>query len=211
MYDPDDTFEEIRRNYDQEIPVNHPTEFVDPTPYGPPAQPVKPGLNSRGRMALGIGAVFLIGGSVVGYQAYSANAAENEAKAQAIQLEMQKLKLAELKEQNRAAEKDHAAEKKVNSTLQASIDRCVNAKADDANKGFGTTYRDIVDACKAQYATSTETGADMETAAASQSADGGADISTGVLLGGVAVVVLGGALAVRRGTKPETTHPHHCH
>lgn len=203
--------DEFDRLVNEEFPVNHATEYIDPNPYGTPAHAPKPGLTKRGKTALGIGAAVLASGSLLGYQAYSANAAENEAKAQAIQLEMQRLKLEELKEQNRAAEKDRTTEKKVNTTLQASIDKCVNAKEDDANKGFGTTYRDIVDACKAQYATSAETGKDLANAAASQPADSESGGNTSLLLGGVALAALGGALAVRRGTKSESTHQHACH
>lgn len=190
----------------KETPVNHHTEHIDP--YGPPAQPLKPGLTPRGKAALGIGAAVLVGGSLIGYQTYSSNAAEKEAQASALQLKMQELRLEELKEQNRAAERNHVAEKKANSTLQASIDKCVNSKEDDANKGFGTTYRDIVDACKAQYASSADTGKDLETTAAAQDTSGG--LNEGLLIGG-GVLAIGLLLVVKRGPKPEKTPYHGCH
>jgi hypothetical protein len=174
------------------------------SPYGAPVQPHKPGLTKRGKAALGIGAAVLAGGGLIGYQAYSADAAANETKAQEIALKQQQLELEKLKELNRASETNRKAQTSENKTRQASINACVKDKDDQVGKEYGSpSYQDVIDACQAQYS-STADGDDMESAASSKTANGGGGgVNEGVLLGG-GVLVLFLVAAAKKGKR---SHP----
>ncbi|MFH8581583.1 hypothetical protein ACH4EF_37135, partial [Streptomyces zaomyceticus] len=85
--------------------------FHDPHPYGPPApiapatfQQAKPGLTKRGKVALSVGAVALVGGALIGYQSHTATVAENENRAKEMEIQAQLLRIEELKELNRSSE-----------------------------------------------------------------------------------------------------------
>lgn len=176
-------------------------EEFSTSPYGAPVQSHKPGLTKRGKAALGIGAVVLAGGGLIGYQAYSASTAESEAKAQEIALKQEQLKLEQMKELNRAKESGQKTEKTVNNARQKQIDACVNGNKDLVGKSVGSSYRDIVDACQAQYTGSTS-GDDMQAAASADDASNGAGggVNNFVLLGGGAIAV-GLVALTRKGTK----------
>lgn len=196
----EDDFESIVRSLQQ------PTETIDPTPYGAPNAPAKPGLTKRGKVALGIGAAVLAGGSLIGYQVHTANVAAAEAKAQELQLKVKALELAELKERNRAAETGRTVEADQAKVRQASVDTCVKSKSDQVGKGYGSSsYRDIVEDCQAQYPGSEKSG-DMQAAASTKTASGSSSggINDGVLIGVLAL----GAVAVfgaRKGTRNAAT------
>ncbi|MGY0065218.1 hypothetical protein ACWY4P_53860 (plasmid) [Streptomyces sp. LZ34] len=185
---PDDEFHRIMN---EEFPVNDSREYIDATPYGGHARSHKPGLTKRGKAALGIGAAVLAGGGLIGYQAYSANVAANEAKAQEIALKSQQLELEKLKELNRVNAADRKAENSENKTRQTSINECVKDKEDQVGKDFGSpSYQDVVDACQSQYAPTTS-GDDMETAASAKEAasPGGGGVNEGLLVGGGALAL----------------------
>jgi len=185
--------------FDRMVAKEFPEEFeaIDPAPYGTPARPAKAGLTRRGKAAVAIGATILAGGALIGYQAYSSSAAEQEAKAQEIALQQQRIELDKLKEMNRAHNTQTGQEK----TRQASINSCVKDKEDLIGKGFGSpSYRDIVDACQAQYTPTTSTDG-MQAAASSQANDSDHEgISAGSLVG-IAVLVGGFTLVIKLGTR----------
>jgi len=190
MTAPDPEFDRIMN---QEFPVNNPTEYIDNNPYGGHAAPHKPGLTKRGKAALGIGAAVIAGGSLIGYQSYAASAAENEAKAKELSIKTQQLELAKMRELNRANQADRKAQVSDTETRQASINKCVKDQSDQIGKEYGSpSYRDVVDACQAQYSGTTASGDDMQSAASSSQAssgDGGG-VNNFVLLGGGALAVL---------------------
>jgi hypothetical protein len=184
------------------IPAQPAPEYLDPSPYGIPAQPVKPGLTKRGKVALGIGAAVISGGSLIGYQAHAANMAEQEAKAQEIALKAEALELEKLREMNRAAEANRKVALTVEQTRQASIDTCVKGKTHMVGQGFGAPrYRDIVDDCQAQY-TATTSLTDTQAASSTQATDltAGGPVNNGLLIGGgaLALIVLA---AAKRGAR----------
>lgn len=170
--------------------------------YGGPAPREKPGLTKRGKVAMAVAAVAIGGGSLIGYQVHSSNAAEAEAKAQEIQLQAERLELEKLREMNRASEVNRKVETTAQKARQADIDACVKANADRVGKGLGSpTRRDVVDDCQAQYA-GTSDGADMEAAGTSTDTgdDGGLSVSSGMLIG---VGVLGlFAWGISKGRRP---------
>lgn len=176
---PDDEFHRIMN---EEFPT---------TPYGARVQPQKPGLTRRGKAALGIGAAVIAGGGLIGYQAYSASVADNETKAKEIAYKSQQLELEKLKELNRVNAATRKAETSEDKTRQASINGCVKRREDQVGKEFGSpSYQDIVDACQAQYAPTTN-GDDMETAASTQTANNGGEggVNNFVLVGGGAIAL----------------------
>ena len=184
--------------------VNSPQEYVDPAPYGTPDAASKPGLTKRGKVALGIGATVIATGTLIGYQSYAAQQAENTAKAQEVALKQQALELEKLKEMNRAAEAARTTNSSQASARQASVNACVKDKEHLVGKGFGSpSYRDLVNTCQDQYAPSS---VDVQTAAAGSSTttstDTGGDSSgAGLLVGGLALAVFLGA-AAKRSTRP---------
>ncbi|MER5277793.1 hypothetical protein ABT025_18820 [Streptomyces sp. NPDC002809] len=197
----DDRFESIVSHLQQSA------ETIDPNPYGPPAASVaaaKPGLTKRGKAAIGIGAAVLAGTTLIGYQIHASNAAEQEAKAQEIALKAQALKLEELRELNKASDKDRTAAAAQAKTRQASVDTCVKNHDHLVGKGYGSpSYRDIVEDCQTQYDTTSTT--DMQAAASksdtSTSGGGGeGGVNDGVLIG---VLALGAVtvFGVKKGTR----------
>lgn len=194
--------DEFDRIMNKEFTVETPLEYTDPHPYGTPAQPVKTGLTNRGKAALGIGAAVLAGGSLIGYQAYSASTAASEAKTQEIAYKQQALELEKLREVNRANETQQNTQTSEEKARQASVDACVKDHSDQVGKDFGSpSYRDVVDACQAQYTPATNTTG-METAASTtttgDTSSGGAN--DGVLIGGAALALFVVA-AARKGTR----------
>ncbi|MEV3996729.1 hypothetical protein AB0K62_13765 [Streptomyces halstedii] len=179
--------------------ANVSTEHLDTNPYGAPATfttggpAVKPGLTTRGKAALGISAAVIAGGSLIGYQSYTATATQAELKAQELQLKADALELEKLKVLNATAAVDKQTATEQATARQTSIDACVKDMKSEVGKGYGSpSYREIVEACQAQYP-ATGTTDDMKAAAATQNADGGAGNSSG---GGVNDGVLLGVLAL---------------
>ncbi|MFJ1993094.1 hypothetical protein [Streptomyces asiaticus] len=190
MPTPDPEFDDIIESGYYGKSMNNPHQHTETSPYGGPVQHHKPGLTKRGKAALGIGAAVIAGGGLIGYQAYSASTAESEAKAQEIALKQQQLKLEQMKELNRAKESGQKTEKTVSNTRQKQIDACVKDNKDLVGKSIGSSYRDIVDACQAQYADTTASGDDMEAAGSADDASNGGDgVNNFVLLGGGAIAV----------------------
>ncbi|MFK0288347.1 hypothetical protein ACIQVL_48925 [Streptomyces sp. NPDC090499] len=168
---------------------------VDPNPYGIPANsiPVKPGLTPRGKIALAVGAAAIATSGLVGYQVYSADQAASQAKAAEISYKQDQLELEKLKVLNET----NKAQNSTDQARQKQIDACVKDNKDLVGKSMNSTYRDIVEACQAQY-TSAGASPDLQTAASSTSSGGG--INNGLLIGG-SVLAIGFVVAVRKGTR----------
>ncbi|QGZ53348.1 hypothetical protein GPZ77_34525 (plasmid) [Streptomyces sp. QHH-9511] len=201
-----DEFDQIIKGFDTPPPSYAPTSAAyDPNPYGVPVQPVKPGLTKRGKAALGIGVAVLAGGSLIGYQSYSAQAAEDAAIAKELELKTQALRLEELKEINRANEIGRKSQTSAETARQASIDSCVNSNKGLVGKGFGSpTYRQVIDDCQAQYGGATNLATDLQTASSTTATNTGTDggsANGGALLGvgALGLLLLWGA---RKGAKP---------
>jgi hypothetical protein len=159
------------------------TETFDPHPYGAPVMPVKTGLTPRGKVALAFGAAAIATSGLVGYQMYSADQAQSEAKAQEIAYKKDLLELEKLKVQGQVNETQASTD----SVRQKHIDACVTNGKDLVGKSLNSSYRDIVDACQAQYTASSST-ADMQTAASSHDTGGG--VNGGLLIGGSVLAVI---------------------
>ncbi|MFJ2110595.1 hypothetical protein ACIOEX_01480 [Streptomyces sp. NPDC087850] len=200
--------QEFDRIMNKEFSEKPHTEYTDLTPYGASAHQVKPGLTRRGKAALGIGAAVIAGGTLVGYQTYSASVADSEAKAQEAAFKMQALELEKIREMNRANEADRQAATSQETARQASIDQCVKNNSSKIGQGYGSpSYRDVADDCRAQY-NPTGTTVGMQAAAAdttttpAQNTGGG--ISDGALIGVTALVLLGAAV-VKKNTRSNPT------
>jgi hypothetical protein len=178
-------------------------ETIDPTPYGTPTQPVKPGLTKRGKAALVIGVTVLATGGLMSYQAYSSSMAESQAKADEIALKEKALELETMREINRAAEAQKKTQSVEIKARQASVNKCIKDKEDLVGKGLGSpTYRDVVDLCNTQYTSPDTTGSDMQAAGSAQDVTtSGGTVNDGLLVG-LGVLGLGAVFAVRKGTRP---------
>lgn len=176
--------------------MNSQPEFVDPTPYGNYAQPVKPGLTKRGKTALAIGAVIIAGGGLLSWQHYSAEAAASEAKTQEFQIQKAQIDLEMLKEMNRANAANSKAQNTADSERQKQVTACVNTDKSLVGKQMGVTYSSVLKDCQARFPATTD-GSDMQTTASSRDAgSGGGGVNTGLVVGGAALV--GGVLLVAR-------------
>lgn len=165
------------------------------TPYGdnPQAKPAKTGITPRGKVALAISTAAIATGGIVGYQVYSADQAQSEVKAQEIAYKKDLLELEKLKVQSQVNKTQDSAA----SVRQKQVDACVANSKDLVGKSLNSSYRDIVEACQAQY-TGSGGDADMQTAASSHVTSGGVN-SEVFLVGGVFVVGL--VVLVRKGTR----------
>ncbi|MFE6885838.1 hypothetical protein [Streptomyces sp. NPDC057702] len=170
---------------------------IDPTPYGGP-QKTKPGLTKRGKIALGVGAAVLAGGSLIGWQMHSAQVAESEAKAEEIALKVEALELEKLREMNRAAEQSRKSDLSQARVRQAAIDACMKGSIGLTKEEGGPSRRDVERDCQARYPEQSDTS-DME-AVSTVKDNGGGDVNGGLLLGGgaLALVLVAAAKKAKR-------------
>ncbi|PVC80631.1 hypothetical protein DBP19_36445 [Streptomyces sp. CS090A] len=199
----DDGFEQIVHHGMQ--PPTTPPNWADPTPYGTSAghaHTAKTGLTTRGKAALGLGAAVLAGGTLIGYQIHTSNAANQATKAQELHLKTQAIELERLRELNRAAEVDRKTAAAETKTMQARVDSCVKRNGEQADKSYGSTsYRQIVDDCRAQYNPASTTANMQAAGTANTPSDGsGGGVNDAALIGVGALAILGYAFA-RRGTR----------
>lgn len=198
MTDPNDEFDRIIAGMGTDIPVQ---TIPQTSPYGPPAHPTKPGLTKRGKVVIAAGSAIIASTGLIGYQIYSANVAESEAKQQEIALQAKALDLQKIKELNRQAETDRQAVVSQEHARQASVDKCVKVNAHLAGNTLGSpSRRDVIDDCQAQYPTSTNTD-DVQTAAAANDASTtGGGVNKGLLIGGAALGLFV-VVAAKKGTR----------
>lgn len=176
--------------------LNAPTA-VDPYPYGPPAHAPKAGLTKRGKVAISVGAAVIAGSSLIGYQMYEANAI----KERELELKAQALELEKLRETNRVTQTSQQQANTQIKERQKSVDACVKGQADQVGKAYGSpSYRDIVDACQAQYTGTADAISGLENAASTQATGQGGEVNTGLLVGGAALALVLGA-AVKKGKR----------
>ncbi|MGO1025541.1 hypothetical protein ACTOXX_33760 [Streptomyces rubiginosohelvolus] len=205
MHGPDNNeFERIIHG-GMQPPTAHPT-WADPTPYGTPNGPstsAKTGLTTRGKAALGIGAAVLAGGTLLGYQSYSASTAQADLKAQELALKADALEVEKLKVLNQSKQAAEGKATEQATARQTAVDTCVKGLKNQVGKGYGSpTYGEIVEDCQAQYPAAPETP-DMQAAGSSNTSSGstGGGINDAAVLGIGALVLLGG-FAVRKNTRP---------
>lgn len=206
----DDEFDRIIRNPENGY-AHVSTEHLDPNPYGAPATfaaapAVKPGLTTRGKAALGIGAAVIAGGSLLGYQSYSANAAQAELKAQELALKADALELEKLKVLNQTAAADKETATEQVSARQKRVDNCVKGLKNQVGQGYGSpSYGDIVEDCQSQYPTTAD-GTDMQAAASSQDlststgTDSGGGVNQGLLIG-LGALAVAAVIGTKKGAR----------
>ncbi|MFH9425470.1 hypothetical protein [Streptomyces sp. NPDC017529] len=177
--------------------------YADEGPYGSPvAKHKKAGLTRRGKVAVAVAGVAIVGGGTIWFQVHSAAVAKEEKEAAALQIQMKKLELEEMKIRNEKASSDKKAAAASADKVQAAVDKCVKDSSGLIGKGLGAPSRsDVVADCKRQYEAATA-GPGMEAAGSARDAGNGG-ISSPALLG----LVAGGGLAVavfaRKGKKTD--------
>ncbi|MCR8945097.1 hypothetical protein NW249_23550 [Streptomyces sp. OUCMDZ-4982] len=178
--------------------------YADEGPYGTPVMYKKAGLTPRGKVAIAVAGVAIIGGGTIWFQAHSAAVAKDEKEAAALQVQMKQLELEEMRIRNEQASTDKKAAAASAEKIQAAVDKCVkDSSADQRGKGYVPSRSAVVADCKQQYETADGSG--MQAAGSSQAAgnEGDGGINAPALLG----LVAGGGLAVamfaRKGKKAD--------
>ncbi|WP_257980898.1 hypothetical protein [Streptomyces sp. CB02959] len=149
--------------------------------------------------------VVIVGGGTIWFQIHSAAVAKDEKEAAALQIQMKKLELEEMKIRNEKSAADKKAATASADKIQAAVDKCVKDSSDLLSKEYGAPSQgDVVAGCKQQYEAAAGPG--MEAAGSAQdagNAGGGGGINSSALLG----LVAGGGLAVaafaRKGKKAD--------
>lgn len=200
------TFEGIQAGMAFGSSAQDASPYADEGPYGTPVvKQKKAGLTRRGKVAIAVAGVAIAGGGTIWFQAHSAAVAKDEKEAAALQIQMKKLELEEMKIRNEQAAADEKAATASAERIQAAVDECVEDSSDQIGKGFRAPSKgDVVADCKRQYE-STD-GSDIAAAGNARDADDGGDggINSPALLG----LVAGGSLAIaafaRKGKKADT-------
>jgi hypothetical protein len=180
--------------------------YADEGPYGTPvAKHKKAGLTRRGKVAIAVAGVAIVGGGGIWFQVHSAAVAKDEKEAAALQIQMKKLELEEMKIRNEKASTDKKAAAASAHKIQTAVDKCVKDSSDLMGKGYGSPSKsDVVADCKQQYETTDGSG--MQAAGSTQDASNagsGGGISSPALLGLVAGGGLAVALFARKGQKAD--------
>lgn len=195
----DDEFDDIIEGGYHNSPYGMPT--------GIPAHsiPVKPGLTKRGKVAIAVASVAVAGTGFFWYQAHTAQVAKDEKEAAALEIQMKKLELEELRIRNDEKVKTSQAETAAREAVQARIDKCVKDSEDLIGKGYGSPSKsDVIADCQQQYSGAAD-GSDMAAAgSATTTGNGGGGINSAALLGLVAGGGLIVAVAANRGKRSHT-------
>ncbi|MFJ1958631.1 hypothetical protein ACIOGT_37245 [Streptomyces microflavus] len=186
-----------------------PSPYADEGPYGSPVEyHKKAGLTRRGKVAVAVAGVAIVGGGTVWFQTYSAAVAKEEKEAAALQLQVKQLELEEMKIRNDRAAADMKAATASAAKIQAALDQCVKETFDQVSKEYGTVSKSAVVAdCKRQYAPVVD-GSGMAAASVARDAGGtggggGGGVNSPALLGLVAGGGLALAVFARKGKKAE--------
>ncbi|MFE5669081.1 hypothetical protein ACFQ7W_34820 [Streptomyces niveus] len=182
-----------------------PSPYADEGPYGTPvAQHKKAGLTRRGKVAIAVAGVALVGGGTIWFQVHSAAVAKDEKEAAALQIQMKKLELEEIKIRNEQASTDKKVATASAEKIQVAVDKCVKDSSGLIGKGYGSPSRgDVVADCKQQYEATDGSGMEAAGNARGAGNGGGGGINSPALLG----LVAGGGLAIavfaRKGKKAD--------
>lgn len=206
---PDDGFDAIINGGYAHTPNTAVDQAQRPGPYGIPAHsiPHKAGLTRRGRVAIGVAAVAVVGSGLIWHQSSTAQDARNRQNAAAQAIEMKKLQLEELRLRNDQKTKDAKAHNSAQAALQASIDKCVKDSQHLVGKGYGSPSKgDVIADCRQQYGDDTSS-AGMANAASSSNVTGTNGNGSGINSAGLLGLVAGGGLlvtlAARRGQRTD--------
>jgi hypothetical protein len=181
------------------------SSYADEGPYGSPVTHRKAGLTRRGKVAVAVAGVAIVGGGTIWFQVHSAAVAKDEKEAAALQVQMKKLELEEMRIRNEQASTDKKAAAASAEKIQAAVDKCVKDSSGLIGKEYGSPSRgEIVADCKQQYETTDGSGMQAAGTARDAGNEGsGGGINSSALLG----LVAGGGLAVavfaRKGRKAD--------
>ncbi|MGC5401731.1 hypothetical protein ACPXCP_39085 [Streptomyces sp. DT20] len=179
--------------------------YANEGPYGTPVtHHKKAGLTRRGKVAIAVAGVAIVGSGTIWFQVHSAAVAKDEKEAAALQIQMKKLELEEMRIRNEQVSTDKKAATASAEKMQAAVDKCVKDSSGQIGKGYRSPSRgDVVADCKQQYEATDGSGMEAAGDARDASNTGGDGINSPALLG----LVAGGALAIavfaRKGKKAD--------
>ncbi|WP_228449675.1 hypothetical protein [Streptomyces alkaliterrae] len=196
-------FQGISHGINQGMTFGNVNPYEDVNAYGTSVvKPQKAGLTRRGKIAIAVAGVAIVGGGTIWWNVHSASVEADRKEAAALQLQMKKLELEELRIRNEAKAKEDKADQAAAAARQARVDQCVKDLSDLVGKGYGSPSRaDVIADCKQQYGEGVN-GSDMAAAAAEKGTNGdGGGINSATLLGLVAGGALVIAVAANKGKK----------
>lgn len=196
-------FQGISQGIDQGMTFGNADPYEDVNAYGSPiVKPQKAGLTRRGKLAIAVAGVAIVGGGTIWWNIHSAGVEADRKEAAALEIQMKKLELEELRMRNEAKAKDEKSAEAAAAARQASVARCVKDSSDQIGKGFGSPSKsDVIEDCKQQY--DAVDGSDMVAAGNASDAHGGGEggLNSAALLGLVAGGGLVVAVAANKGKK----------
>jgi hypothetical protein len=187
-------FQSISQGINQGMAFGNDDPYEDVNAYGTPVtKNQKAGLTRRGKVAVAVAGIAIVGGGTIWWNVHSANVEADRKEAAALQVQMKKLELEELRIRNEAKAKEDKADQAAAAARQASVDRCVKASSHLLDKGYGAPSKsDVIADCKQQYDAGVD-GSDMAAVGSATGSGGdGGGINSATLLG----LVAGGALVV---------------
>lgn len=197
-------FQGISQGISQGMAFGNVDPYEEMNAYGTPVvKPQKSGLTRRGKVAVAVAGVAIVGGGTIWWNVHSASVEADRKEAAALQVQMKKLELEEMQIRNKAEAEDAKSDKAAAAARQARIDQCVKDSSDLIGKGFGSPSKsDVIADCRQQYDAGVD-GSDMAAAGSAQDANssGGEGINSATLLGLVAGGGLVIAVAANRGRK----------
>ncbi|MGW3563559.1 hypothetical protein ACWDSL_06600 [Streptomyces sp. NPDC000941] len=197
-------FQGISQGINQGMAFGNVDPYEDVNAYGTPVvKTQKSGLTRRGKVAIAVAGVAIVGGGTIWWNVHSADVEADRKEAAALEIQMKKLELEELRIRNEAKAKDEKSDKATAAARQASVNQCVKDSSDLVGKGYGSPSKsDVIADCKQQYDADMD-GSDMAAAGSSKDANGsdGGGINSATLLGLVAGGALVIAVAANKGKK----------
>lgn len=185
--------------------------FGSVSPYedeGPEAKilvPGKAGMTKRGKIAIGAASVALIGSGFVFWSTASADAAKDAKETAAIELEMQRLKLEEMRIQNESRAKANERASTAQAALRKDIDRCISEGMEKDSGILGTNEQWVAQDCKNRYG---DVASDIKNVSAEvtpEDGSGGTEgMSAGTLVGLVAIGAAGAGYVAWKGKRSQS-------
>ncbi|MEV0604544.1 hypothetical protein AB0I82_35330 [Streptomyces sp. NPDC050315] len=188
-------FQGISQGINQGMAFGNDDPYEETNAYGTTVvKTQKAGLTRRGKVAIAVAGVAIVGGGTIWWNVHSAGVEADRKEAAALELQMKKLELEELKIRNEAKAKDEKSDRAAAAARQASVNQCVKDYSSDlVDKGYGSPSKsEAIADCKQQY--DAVNGSDMAAAGSAEDASGsdGGGLNSAALLG----IVVGGGLVI---------------
>jgi len=188
-------FQGISQGINQGMAFGNVDPYEDVNAYGSPVvKTQKTGLTRRGKVAIAVAGAAIVGGGTIWWNVHSAGVEADRKEAAALEVQMKKLELEELRIRNEAKAKNDEADKAAADARQASVNQCVKDSSDQVGDELGSPSKsDVIADCQQQYDAGLD-GSDM--AAAGSAEDGGGADDKGINSAALLGLIAGGGLVI---------------